>query len=217
VHPHGKTNLGFFPLPTSEATRLNKCLTFPPEFSALDPCVGDGVAFSRLLEGTRACRYEIEIDANRAEQSTRLGIETQDANTMDVRCPVEALSLFYLNPPYDFEAGQMNNQRLELVFLEHTYRWLKPGGVLVFCCHSPTSIEAVRELGKTPSFSLRQEHLLKEIDATVVEPDLKAYTEWGDQHRGILGKRAQQPSLNVQTASKRVRRGLHNSCTDSLK
>lgn len=51
---------------------------------------------------------------------------------MDVRCPAEALSLLYLNPPYDFETGQTNNQRLELVFLEHTYRWLKPGGVLVF-------------------------------------------------------------------------------------
>ena len=41
-------------------------------------------------------------------------------NTMDVRCPAEALSLLYLNPPYDFETGETNNQRLELVFLEHT-------------------------------------------------------------------------------------------------
>jgi hypothetical protein len=50
----------------------------------------------------------------------------------DVRCPTESLSLLYLNPPYDWEAGSSNNQRLESVFLEHTYRWLKPGGVLVF-------------------------------------------------------------------------------------
>jgi hypothetical protein len=28
--------------------------------------------------------------------------------------------------------GESNNQRLELVFLEHAYRWLKAGGVLVF-------------------------------------------------------------------------------------
>jgi len=51
---------------------------------------------------------------------------------MEVRCPAESLSLLYLNPPYDWEAGSSNNQRLELVFLEHTYRWLKPTGVLVF-------------------------------------------------------------------------------------
>src|SRR5205807_649352 len=56
---------------------------------------------------------------------------------MDVRCPAESLSLLYLNPPYDFETGQTNNQRLELVFLEHTYRWLKPGGVLLFVIPQP--------------------------------------------------------------------------------
>ncbi len=51
---------------------------------------------------------------------------------MDVRCPAETLSLLYLNPPYDWESGETNNQRLELVFLEHSYRWLEAGGVLAF-------------------------------------------------------------------------------------
>ena len=54
------------------------------------------------------------------------------ANTTDVRCPVESVSLLYLNPPYDWESGQSGNQRLEFVFLEHTYRWLKADGILVF-------------------------------------------------------------------------------------
>jgi len=85
-----------------------------------------------LLHGVTALRYGIEIDANRAEQARALGIETLQANTMDVRCPAEAVSLLYLNPPYDWESGESNNQRLEAVFLEHTYRWLKAGGVLLF-------------------------------------------------------------------------------------
>jgi hypothetical protein len=34
-----------------------------------------------------------------------LGIDTLHANTSDVRCPAETLSLLYLNPPYDFETG----------------------------------------------------------------------------------------------------------------
>jgi len=68
-----------------------------------------------LLEGTRAHRYGIEIDAYRAEQATSLGIETLQANALDVRCPADSISLLYLNPPYDLEVGQMNNQRLELV------------------------------------------------------------------------------------------------------
>jgi Uncharacterised methyltransferase family (DUF6094) len=95
------------------------------------------VAFTHSLGGTQARRYGIEIDANRAEQATSLGIDTLQANTLNVRCSADALSLLYLNPPYDFETGQTNNQRLELVFLEHTYRWLKPGGVLVFVIPQP--------------------------------------------------------------------------------
>ncbi|HEX4783940.1 MAG TPA: DUF6094 domain-containing protein [Candidatus Sulfotelmatobacter sp.] len=132
MRPQGQTKLGFFPLPIAEARRLKNWLSFPERFSALDPCIGDGVAFSHLLHGITAHRYGIEIDANRAEQAKGLGIETLQANTMDVKCPPEAVSLLYLNPPYDWESGESNNQRLEAVFLEHTYRWLKAGGVLLF-------------------------------------------------------------------------------------
>src|SRR5712671_5971668 len=132
MRPHGQTKLGFFPLPVSEAARLKRCLAFASEFSALDPCVGDGVACTHLLDGVSTHRYGIEIDANRTEQARALGVETLQANAMDVRCPAEAVSLLYLNPPYDWEFGESNNQRLELVFLEHTYRWLKAGGVLLF-------------------------------------------------------------------------------------
>jgi hypothetical protein len=98
---------------------------------------GTALRCTHFLEGSQARRYGIEIDANRAEQATRRGIGTLQANTMDVRCPAEALSLLYLNPPYDFESGQTNNQRRELVFLDHTYRWLKPGGVLLFVIPQP--------------------------------------------------------------------------------
>jgi Uncharacterised methyltransferase family (DUF6094) len=137
MRPPGKIKLGFFPLPASEAERLKTCLVSVAEFSALDPCVGDGVAFKHLLAGARARGYGIEVDAYRAEQANRLGIDTLHANTIDVRCPAEALSLLYLNPPYDFETGQTNNQRLEVVFLEHTYRWLRSGGVLLLVVPQP--------------------------------------------------------------------------------
>jgi len=119
-------------LPVAEAARLRNWLAFVSEFSALDPCAGDGVAFTHLLHGVTVHRYGIEIDANRAEQARALGIETLQANAMDVRCPAEAVSLLYLNPPYDWESGESNNQRLELVFPEHSCRWLKAGGVLIF-------------------------------------------------------------------------------------
>ena len=148
MRPNAKTKLGFFPLPIAEAERLRSCLICSAEFSALDPCVGDGVAFTHLLRETRACRYGIEIDANRAEQANGLGVDTLHADSMDVRCPAESLSLLYLNPPYDLEIGHSNNQRLELVFLEHTYRWLKPNGVLIFVIPQPQLKSCARILSE---------------------------------------------------------------------
>lgn len=128
----GRLKLGFYPLPTHEAERIRLRLQFPEEFAALDPCVGDGLAFTRLLKSSKAHGYGIEIDAYRAEQAAQLGLQVIQADALTVRCPVESISLLYLNPPYDFEVGHQENKRLELVFLEHTYRWLKQKGVLAF-------------------------------------------------------------------------------------
>ena len=105
MRPHGQTKLGFFPLPIAEAKRIRNCLIFPEQFSALDPCVGDGVALATLLANASGYSYGIEIDSGRAQQARELGIETNHANTMDIRSQAETVSLLYLNPPYDWECG----------------------------------------------------------------------------------------------------------------
>jgi 16S rRNA G966 N2-methylase RsmD len=128
----GRLKLGFYPLPVREAQRIRTRLKYPEQFSAIDPCVGDGVAFKELLGSSDAHAYGVEIDSYRAEQAEQLGIKVIQANALTVRSPVESVSLLYLNPPYDFEIGQQGNKRLESVFLEHTYRWLRQKGVLVF-------------------------------------------------------------------------------------
>jgi len=127
----GRLKLGFYPLPQSEARRLRAHLVFPTEpFAALDPCVGDGAAFQTILDQTHALRYGIELDAYRTEQARALGIEVVHGNTLEVQCRVDTLAFVYLNPPYDFEVGKTDNQRMEVVFLRHTGRWVMPGGVL---------------------------------------------------------------------------------------
>ena len=180
MRPHGKTKLGFFPLPVPEAARLKNCLAFASQFSALDPCVGDGVAFTRLLHGVTAHCYGIEIDANRAEQARALGVETVQANALDVRCPPEAVSLLYLNPPYDWECGEGNNQRLELVFLEHSYRWLKSGGVLVF---------VIPQLRLAKCARLLSEHFTDVRVFGLTEPACLEYKQIA-----VLGTRRKRPS-----------------------
>ena len=100
--------------------------------SAIDPCVGDGVAFEVITNGAEVFRYGIELDAYRAEQARQRIPNIVQGNTLEVQCPVECFGLLYLNPPYDWTLGPADSRRTEQTFLSHTYRWLKPGGVLIF-------------------------------------------------------------------------------------
>ena len=66
----GKSRLGFYPLPLAESGRIRRFLLFPHQpSSALDPCVGDGVAFDAITSGAEVLRFGIELDAYRAEQA----------------------------------------------------------------------------------------------------------------------------------------------------
>ena len=129
----GKSRLGFYPLPLSEAQRIRGFLLFPDQpSSALDPCIGDGVAFEVITDGAEVLRYGIELDAYRAEQARQRIHNVVQGNALEVQCPVDCFGLLYLNPPYDWALGPADSRRTEQSFLSHTYRWLKPGGVLLF-------------------------------------------------------------------------------------
>ncbi len=128
----GKSRLGFYPLPLSEAQRIRRFLQFPDASSAVDPCVGDGAAFEAIASGAQVLRYGIELDAYRAEQARQRIPNILQGNTLEVQCPIECFGLLYLNPPYDWTLGPADSRRTEHAFLSYTYRWLKPGGVLVF-------------------------------------------------------------------------------------
>ena len=128
----GRERLGFYPLPIPEAKRIRTFLQFPEQVcSALDPCIGEGVAFAEVTRDAKTCRYGIELDAQRAALARSLADDVIHGNCFDVQCPVESFSLIYLNPPYDFEIGEDKSQRMERLFLDHVYRWLKRGGVLI--------------------------------------------------------------------------------------
>lgn len=110
----GKQKLGYFPLPLAEAERIRCFLQFPISgCAALDPCIGDGGAFHVIAGDQQAIRYGIELDADRVEQTRAVAHRVIHGDALDVHCPVESLSLLYLNPPYDFECGPSQNRRLE--------------------------------------------------------------------------------------------------------
>ncbi len=129
----GKSRLGFYPLPLSEAQRIRRFLWFPDApSSAINPCVGDGVAFEVITNDAEVLRYGIELDAFRAEQARQRIPNIVQGNTLEVQCPDECFGLLYSNPAYDWTLGPADSRRTEQAFLSHTYRWLKAGGVLVF-------------------------------------------------------------------------------------
>jgi tRNA1(Val) A37 N6-methylase TrmN6 len=123
--------LGYYPLAQAEAERIGRFLQFNSEASVLDPCAGTGVALCAITKEARVLRYGIELDAYRAVEAKRVLDHVIHGSAFEAHAPVESFSLVYLNPPFDFEIGESRNLRMERVFLEHVYRWLKPAGALV--------------------------------------------------------------------------------------
>jgi hypothetical protein len=125
-----RLKMGYYPLPQSEAVKLRSLLSFSDPASVIDPCVGQGTALDLVTRNACVRCYGVELDAERARIASSRGIETIQGNTFDAIAMPESFSLLYLNPPYDSEIGSIANRRMEAVFLEHTYRWLRVEGVL---------------------------------------------------------------------------------------
>lgn len=126
-----RLKMGYYPLPDSEGEKVRSLLAFSQSASVVDPCVGQGDALHRITSQAPVRRYGVELDAERARTASLSGIEVVQGNAFDAVAKVESFSLLYLNPPYDSEIGSVGNNRMERLFLEHTYRWLVMSGVLV--------------------------------------------------------------------------------------
>src|SRR5271166_5349774 len=137
ARPIARLRLGYFPLPIEEAQNIRTLLLTTAPYAAIDPCVGDGTALLKITSDTCAHLAGIELDADRAEAASRNGVATVHGGAFECRVLAETCSLLYLNPPYDSEFGPHGNKRMELVFLEHCYRWVTSEGLLVFVVPAP--------------------------------------------------------------------------------
>jgi hypothetical protein len=127
-----RIKLGYYPLPAIEAQNIRRLLNSSSPYTVIDPCAGDGTALLEITAESNAQLAAIELDADRAASCGARRIATVHGSAFECRVTAESCSLLYLNPPYDSELGPHSNQRMELVFLEHCYRWVTTDGVLVF-------------------------------------------------------------------------------------
>ena len=91
-----KARCNYYPLPDSEAELIRTCLIFPDQqFSALDPCAGEGRAMAAIATSSKAVRFGIELDAYRAEVAAKELDRVIQGDALSTQARVESFSLIY--------------------------------------------------------------------------------------------------------------------------
>jgi ATP-dependent exoDNAse (exonuclease V) beta subunit len=67
------------------------------------------------------------------------------------------------------------------------------------------------DLGKAPSFSIRQQELLERGDETIVQKSLSDYASWRNEREQLLARGA-SPTLRIQTATDRSKSEIPFAC-----
>jgi tRNA1(Val) A37 N6-methylase TrmN6 len=159
----GRLKLAYYPLASAEAERIRRFLQFQGEASVLDPCAGTGAALQTITHDAPVLRYGIELDAYRAGEAKRVLDHVIQGSAFEAHAPVESFSFLYINSPFDFEIGEGKNQRMERIFLEYVYRWVRQAGGLVMIAPFDRVYECRNVL--TPHFRDKAIYRLTEPEA----------------------------------------------------
>jgi len=135
----GQEKMGYYPTPEPIARQIGHLLTSASSgrLRALDPCCGEGTALHLAVEGLDAPldTYGVELDRDRAAAARGLLHTILHADIRHLRASNQAFGLLWLNPPYDWDTATEDDiptERLELIFLRETLRYLQPAGILVY-------------------------------------------------------------------------------------
>ena len=135
---------GFYPTP-DRVVEMVATLVDTPRLSyysrgktlrILDPCCGAGEALSLLAEclgrpnGLPIETFGVELHRDRAEEARGLLDHSLASDLFRTSMANGSFGLLYLNPPYDWDAG--DEKRVEHRFLTHCTRYLAEEGLLVF-------------------------------------------------------------------------------------
>lgn len=114
---------------------MKQLLEFSGECACMDTCCGEGFILKQLTEGAEGVvTYGVEIEKRRAETASTVLDKVIEAPIESMIISNDSCSLNFLNPPYDYSMKSSDDEaeRKEYTELIRTYRYLMPGGVLIY-------------------------------------------------------------------------------------
>ena len=135
---------GFYPTPDQVVDMIATLIDTPrlsyysrgKTVRILDPCCGAGDAVAQLAERLGRPNtvpietFGVELHKGRAEEARAILDHSLASDLFRTSMANGAFGLLYLNPPYDWDAG--DERRVEHRFLTHCTRYLAEDGLLVF-------------------------------------------------------------------------------------
>ncbi len=130
---------GYYPYPESHLDAMTSL--FAPSSNGgrlLDPCAGEGRALQHLAEAWHLTPYANELDTDRAaECQVRFGpIQVVQGDLYTLRASLGSFSAVWCNPPYTWDMGSVDEKRRELAVLKHSWKWLSPGGYMLWVVYA---------------------------------------------------------------------------------
>jgi len=104
----------------------------------LDPCAGEGRALQHLSSSWHLTPYANELDTDRAAACQALfgPIQVVQGDLYTLRASLGSFPAIWLNPPYTWETGSGDDKRRELGMLKHAWKWLAPGGWMLWVVYA---------------------------------------------------------------------------------
>lgn len=139
-HVGNKIRAGFFATPELQGEYLMKLLEVDGSGVWLDPTCGEGEILNQLAqplngEDCTISTYGVELDRTRATRAQELLSHCINAPIESMVIQNDAVSLLYLNPPYDFIMKGMDDEsadRKEWTELFRNTRYLKEKGLIIY-------------------------------------------------------------------------------------
>lgn len=138
-HIGNKIRSGFFATPERQGEYLKALLQVEGSGAWLDPTCGEGIILNQIAapfnEDFTITKYGVELDKARALIAINNLDQVINAPIESMVIQNDALSLLFLNPPYDFMMKGMEDvtaERKEWTELFRNVRYLKDNGLMIY-------------------------------------------------------------------------------------